>query len=145
MKLKNSCLVCVFVAMAMNCGKKKEDEITTTSTVSNLTALPDTSTVTTSTAAALTGEADAVTGTPPKFRNGTCKIGFHFCTGDLDESGNPFSPSWATLNFGAQYEITKALQVNAVLENITDKRYRPYSSGISAAGRNLIVAASYAF
>ncbi len=63
----------------------------------------------------------------------------------LDENGNPFSPSWATLNFGAQYEITKALQVNAVLENITDKRYRPYSSGISAAGRNLIVAASYAF
>ena len=27
----------------------------------------------------------------------------------LDENGNPFSPSWATLNFGAQYEITKAL------------------------------------
>jgi hemoglobin/transferrin/lactoferrin receptor protein len=25
------------------------------------------------------------------------------------------------------------------LENITDIRYRPYSSGISAAGRNLIL------
>lgn len=63
----------------------------------------------------------------------------------LDENGNPFAPNWYTLNFGAQYSITKALQVNVVLENITDQRYRPYSSGITAAGRNLIVAASYAF
>tara|TARA_A100000171_G_scaffold20297_2_gene18691 strand:+ start:9995 stop:12400 length:2406 start_codon:yes stop_codon:yes gene_type:complete len=63
----------------------------------------------------------------------------------LDDNGNPFAPNWYTLNFGAQYSITEALQVNAVLENITDQRYRPYSSGITAAGRNLIVAASYAF
>ncbi|QIE60057.1 TonB-dependent receptor [Rasiella rasia] len=63
----------------------------------------------------------------------------------LDENGNPFAPNWLTLNFGAQYDITEALQVNAVLENITDERYRPYSSGIAAAGRNLIVAASYSF
>ena len=62
-----------------------------------------------------------------------------------DGNGNPFSPNWLTLNFGAQYDVTKALQVNAVLENITDKRYQPYSSGIAAAGRNLIVAASYSF
>jgi len=63
----------------------------------------------------------------------------------LDENGNPFAPNWYTLNFGAQYSITQALQLNAVLENITDQRYRPYSSGITAAGRNLILAASYAF
>jgi len=62
-----------------------------------------------------------------------------------DRNGNPYSPNWYTLNFGAQYEITKALQLNATLENITDQRYRPYSSGIAAAGRNLIVAASYSF
>lgn len=62
-----------------------------------------------------------------------------------DNNGNPFAPNWYTLNFGAQYSITEALQVNAVLENITDQRYRPYSSGITAAGRNLIVAASYVF
>lgn len=63
----------------------------------------------------------------------------------LDENGNPYSPSWYTLNFGAQYQITQALQLNASLENITDQRYRPYSSGIAAPGRNLIVAASYKF
>jgi hemoglobin/transferrin/lactoferrin receptor protein len=62
-----------------------------------------------------------------------------------DENGNPFAPNWHTLNFGAQYQLTDALQVNAVLENITDQRYRPYSSGISAAGRNLIMAATYVF
>jgi hemoglobin/transferrin/lactoferrin receptor protein len=62
-----------------------------------------------------------------------------------DEDGNPYSPGWSTLNFGAQYSLTDAIHLNAVLENITDRRYRPYSSGIAAAGRNLIVAASYKF
>lgn len=62
-----------------------------------------------------------------------------------DRFGNPFSPNWYTLNFGAQYQITEALQLNATLENITDQRYRPYSSGITAPGRNLILAASYTF
>jgi len=62
-----------------------------------------------------------------------------------DANGNPYSPKWHTLNFGAQYNITEALQLNATLENITDQRYRPYSSGITAAGRNLIVAVNYKF
>ena len=63
----------------------------------------------------------------------------------LDENGNPYSPSWYTLNFGAQYQITKALQVNATLENITNQRYRTYSSGLAAPGLNFIVAVSYKF
>jgi hemoglobin/transferrin/lactoferrin receptor protein len=62
-----------------------------------------------------------------------------------DENGNPYSPSWHTLNFGAQYSVTKALQLNAIIENISDKRYRPYSSGLSSPGRNLIIAANYTF
>lgn len=62
-----------------------------------------------------------------------------------DENGDPYSPNWHTLNFRAQYDITEALQINATLENITDQRYRTYSSGIAAPGRNLIVAASYKF
>jgi hemoglobin/transferrin/lactoferrin receptor protein len=63
----------------------------------------------------------------------------------LDENGNPYSPSWYTLNFGAQYQFTKALQVNVTLENITNQRYRTYSSGIAAAGINFIAAVSYKF
>ncbi|RMA66159.1 TonB-dependent receptor [Ulvibacter antarcticus] len=62
-----------------------------------------------------------------------------------DENGNPYSPNWHTLNLAAQYNITAALQINATLENISDQRYRPYSSGIAAPGRNLIVAANYTF
>lgn len=62
-----------------------------------------------------------------------------------DANGNPYAPNWYTLNFSAQYDITKALQLNATLENITDQRYRPYSSGITGAGRNLIVAVNYKF
>jgi hemoglobin/transferrin/lactoferrin receptor protein len=62
-----------------------------------------------------------------------------------DQNGNPYAPKWHTLNFSAQYKYSKSLQLNAALANITDKRYRPYSSGLSAPGRNLIVAATYTF
>ena len=62
-----------------------------------------------------------------------------------DQNGNPYAPKWYTLNFSAQYKYSKSLQLNATFENITDKRYRPYSSGLSAPGRNLIVAATYTF
>ena len=62
-----------------------------------------------------------------------------------DEYGNPYSPSWYTLNFGSQYQLTESFQINATLENITDQRYRTYSSGITAPGRNLILALNYTF
>ncbi|WP_179021609.1 TonB-dependent receptor plug domain-containing protein [Winogradskyella forsetii] len=61
----------------------------------------------------------------------------------LDANGNPYAPSWHTLNFRTQYQYNDNLSITASLENITDQRYRPYSSGISAAGRNLILALKY--
>lgn len=63
----------------------------------------------------------------------------------LDANGNPFSPSWYTLNLSSQYVLSDQWSFTANLENITDQRYRTYSSGISAAGRNLILAATYRF
>ncbi|MBP1840356.1 TonB-dependent receptor plug domain-containing protein [Formosa algae] len=60
-----------------------------------------------------------------------------------DADGNPYSPSWCTLNLRTQYKFNSELLVTASLENITDQRYRPYSSGISAPGRNLILALKY--
>lgn len=60
-----------------------------------------------------------------------------------DENGNPYSPSWYTLNFRSQYQINKELSLVATLENITNQRYRTYSSGIAAAGTNLILAVKY--
>nr|WP_321232669.1 TonB-dependent receptor [uncultured Psychroserpens sp.] len=60
-----------------------------------------------------------------------------------DKDGNPYSPSWYTLNLRTQYQITDATTVIASLENITDQRYRTYSSGITAPGRNLILSLRY--
>ena len=63
----------------------------------------------------------------------------------LDTDGNPYSPRWYTLNVYSEYQIAQNWKATAALENITDQRYRPYSSGISAAGRNLIMALKYTF
>lgn len=57
-----------------------------------------------------------------------------------DAEGRPYVPAWYTLNAKVQYQVLSFLSVTAGVENILDKRYRPYSSGISAAGRNFIVA-----
>ncbi|GAA0191997.1 TonB-dependent receptor [Fulvivirga kasyanovii] len=57
----------------------------------------------------------------------------------IDDDGNPYSPGWYTLNFKANYAFTDHLSISAGLENITDQRYRPYSSGIVAPGRNFIL------
>lgn len=54
-----------------------------------------------------------------------------------DSDGNPYSPSWFTLNLRVQLELSKKLNLQLGLENITDQRYRPYSSGISAVGRSV--------
>ncbi|SHG73012.1 TonB-dependent receptor [Winogradskyella jejuensis] len=60
-----------------------------------------------------------------------------------DENGNPYSPSWYTLNLRAQFKVSDSFEITASLENITDQRYRPYSSGISGAGRNFIFSVTY--
>ncbi|WP_405609196.1 TonB-dependent receptor domain-containing protein [Polaribacter sp. Asnod1-A03] len=57
----------------------------------------------------------------------------------IDENGNPYSPSYVTLNLKTSYRFTDNLLISTGLENITDKRYRPYSSGIVSAGRNFVV------
>ena len=62
-----------------------------------------------------------------------------------DAYGNPYSPSWYSLDLTGQYALDKHWTVNASLENITDQRYRTYSSGIAAAGRNLILAIRYKY
>lgn len=58
----------------------------------------------------------------------------------IDSNGNPYSPSWYTLNLKSMYKLTENFTVTAGLENITDQRYRPYSSGIVAPGKNFILA-----
>jgi hemoglobin/transferrin/lactoferrin receptor protein len=56
-----------------------------------------------------------------------------------DADGNNWSPSWYTLNFKAMYQVNEHVLLSGGVENITDQRYRPYSSGITAAGLNFIL------
>jgi len=56
-----------------------------------------------------------------------------------DNNGNPWSPGWITFNFKVSYTLYKWAVINAGIENLLDVRYRPYSSGIVAPGRNFIV------
>ncbi|MBK8494965.1 MAG: TonB-dependent receptor [Chitinophagaceae bacterium] len=56
-----------------------------------------------------------------------------------DANGKPYSPGWYTLNVKASFQITKNLLITTGWENITNQRYRPYSSGIVAAGSNFII------
>jgi hemoglobin/transferrin/lactoferrin receptor protein len=57
----------------------------------------------------------------------------------VDSKGNPYSPGWYTLNFKAFYQFASHFSVSAGMENLTDRRYRPYSSGIAAPGRNFVL------
>jgi hemoglobin/transferrin/lactoferrin receptor protein len=63
----------------------------------------------------------------------------------VDADGNPWSPGWYTLNFKAMYQFADHLTVSAGMENLTDQRYRPYSSGIVAAGRNFVLSLKATF
>jgi hemoglobin/transferrin/lactoferrin receptor protein len=62
-----------------------------------------------------------------------------------DFNGNPYSPSWITFNLNGTYKITDFLDIMAGLENIGDKRYRSYSSGLAAAGRNFTISLKASF
>ncbi len=63
----------------------------------------------------------------------------------VNASGELYSEGWYTLNFKALYRLNGNFAVSAGLENITDRRYRPYSSGIVASGRNFLLALTVKF
>lgn len=57
-----------------------------------------------------------------------------------DKFGLAYSPAWYTLNFKFGYYLNTKTKLNFGIENLTDKRYRPYSSRLTAPGRNIIIA-----
>jgi hemoglobin/transferrin/lactoferrin receptor protein len=61
----------------------------------------------------------------------------------LDAQGKPYAPSWYSLNLRTQFNFNKSISVVGAIENITNQRYRTFSSGISAPGTNLICAITY--
>ena len=48
-------------------------------------------------------------------------------------------PNWMILNLQSSFSLSKNVNLNLGVENIFDKNYRYFASGISAAGRNFIV------
>jgi len=53
-------------------------------------------------------------------------------------------PSWWTLNLKTGFSLGKNFQIMIAMENLLDEFYKPYASGISASGRNLILSARFA-
>jgi hemoglobin/transferrin/lactoferrin receptor protein len=49
------------------------------------------------------------------------------------------SPKWSTLNVYSRIYLNDNFEITAGIENIFDTFYRPFSSGINGAGRNLIL------
>ena len=47
--------------------------------------------------------------------------------------------AWTTYNIYTEYKINDKFSMNISLENIADIHYRPFSSGVSSAGRNFII------
>ncbi|MEM1217987.1 MAG: TonB-dependent receptor [Bacteroidota bacterium] len=56
-----------------------------------------------------------------------------------DVNGNPYAPAWYSLDWKALYALNETLSISAGVENLTDQRYRTYSSGLTAPGRNFIL------
>jgi len=62
-----------------------------------------------------------------------------------DGNGQLFSPSLQSLNFKSSVSLNDHWTLSGGIENILDQRYRPYSSGLVAAGRNFVLAARFSF
>ncbi|MGB3466765.1 MAG: TonB-dependent receptor [Cyclobacteriaceae bacterium] len=55
------------------------------------------------------------------------------------------SLGWFTLNLRSSYQVNEVFSLTGGIENILDKHYRTYSSGISAPGRNFILSLTAQF
>ena len=62
-----------------------------------------------------------------------------------DENGGLYSPSWYTLNLKTALTVKNGWMVTLGAENITNQRYRAYSSGIAGPGINLITSIKATF
>lgn len=63
----------------------------------------------------------------------------------LNGDGLPYSPAWTTYNARVSFQSAAGILLTVALENISDLRYRPYSSGLAAPGRNLVISGRFTF
>ena len=52
---------------------------------------------------------------------------------------NGFTPAWITANLRSSYKINKHATAQLAVENISDKFYRVFASGLSSPGRNIVI------
>ena len=64
---------------------------------------------------------------------------------NLENATSEGTPSWYTLNAYYQRKLNAHFSTSIALENILDVHYRPFASGVSAPGRNLIVSLNAKF
>ncbi|MDQ3047742.1 MAG: TonB-dependent receptor [Bacteroidota bacterium] len=53
---------------------------------------------------------------------------------------NGYMPGWVTFNVKTTFKLTKNFMVNVGVENLFNTHYRVFASGVSSAGRNVVVA-----
>ena len=58
---------------------------------------------------------------------------------NLQYATNVGMPGWYSFNAKLGYSINKYIRIQVAVENIMDIKYRTFASGISAAGRNVMV------
>ncbi|MGR3811272.1 TonB-dependent receptor plug domain-containing protein [Jiulongibacter sp. NS-SX5] len=63
----------------------------------------------------------------------------------VNSYGESYSPSWMTTDFRVNHEISEKFSTQIAVENLFDRRYRTYRSGVSAAGRNYVFSMNYNF
>ncbi|MEM8908899.1 MAG: hypothetical protein AAGD05_13720 [Bacteroidota bacterium] len=76
------------------------------------------------------------------FERGGSSDNIEFTPFTVDEFGqvnHVGALGWATLNFYSSFKFSERFSIDVALENATDIHYIPFSSGLSAAGRNYIV------
>jgi hemoglobin/transferrin/lactoferrin receptor protein len=79
--------------------------------------------------------------------NGNKKLSDYNITGEdnLPYATPNGTPSWYTINMRVGANIAENVMLQLGLENILDRNYRYFASGISAPGRNLMIAVRYNF
>jgi hemoglobin/transferrin/lactoferrin receptor protein len=55
------------------------------------------------------------------------------------------TPAWYTLNLKGRYSVSDKVRIQGGIENILDLNYRYFASGLSAAGRNIVLSVNYRF
>lgn len=61
----------------------------------------------------------------------------------MDANGQLFLPRWMVVDWYFAYSISEKIKLRGGIENILDRQYRTYSSGIVAPGRNFFLNFTY--